>query len=882
MTVISTAPHWDGLNNEVYRALRTSSYWTEKTKEVGKYIERLTCPECGEPEAYAHRDNPFAMICNRQNNCGAITKTIPLLNITANFEERCKPTQRDKHRPAREFLRLRGLPDALLKKTSFKYFDKTRKGCGGGVFFKVGKVWSGRLFNPPQGEGKTHTTAALDGQFWQLDAKEYSKDKPLYITEGIINALSLFALGQQAVALVAAATDPAKFDLAKLQRLGSELVLAFDGDTAGAEYTKRWTTYLKEKEAQFSTILPRKGDWNDLLTDGKTTAQATEYFAKNYPRYKTEADLALAETAQEYAQIYAAANKGHAPGLFAFNGCYYWSWIKRYKHDDDQLFVKKSSNFNLKVRHYQISEKEHDLPVFTYRLDIKTRTAVKPVTVTATGNDLKSPDAMTGFFLRHAKANWNGGPEATNALREIILETKAPDVRQAEFTGYDHQSRFHILKDIAVSPKGEVIKLEKDGYFNIGQGQCLRPCLDAVTIRPEPQSPEFIKDELYPLLCRTWGNQAAVAVSFLTASIFVNQVKPELGFFPFLSLHGDPQTGKSRLLRTLNAMQGLDEEGLPMNSANTKKSELRTIAQVSGIMKGMIEGNDKSKARFDFESILPLYNYGNPIQTRAAFSNDNQVIKMLFHGTLAFAQNREPFESRAAKERVISLKFSTDELNEETKAAYDTVCGLPVPKLAGFLLAVLKERQFFENNWRSYHEQAKKDLMQTVPDNRINENHAVLLAFHRLLCEKFGISHDLLAYFEEISSKKIAACQQRTLTPADLFFEKLNELPEEIEKEDGTVLNLKDVFWEVKDDQLYINLPQAEAAIRRSGLTLDQPERLLNSLQEHQAFIRSGKNHRFPGAKHKPVKAFVFDIARLEDEPLQPLQAATTAATENI
>ena len=877
------SPHWDGLSNEVYQALRNSGYWTEKTREVGKYIERLICPECGEPEAYAHRDKPFAIICNRQNSCGAVTKTIPLLNVAADFEARCQPTPRDRNRPAREFLRMRGLPDALLKKTKFEYRHQTREGCGGGVFFRVGQTWSGRLFNPPSGEGKTHTFSPLNGQFWHLAPEEYSKDKPLYITEGIINALSLFAMGYQAVALVAAATDPAKFDLAKLQAMGSQLVLAFDGDTAGAGYTKRWTAYLKEKEAEFSAILPRKGDWNDLLTAAETPELAGERFAKELPRYKTEADLALAETAQEYGRIYAAANKGHAPGLFPFNGCYYWSWIKKHQKESDQIFVKEAGNFTLKVRHYQLCELDKNLPVFTYLLDVKSRTARRPVTVTATGNDLKSPDAMTGFFLRHAKANWNGGPEATNALRKVILETKAQDVRRAEHTGYDHQSGFHVLKDVAISPKGEVLELEKDGYFNIGGGQCLRPFEDATTIRPQQQQQGFIKDELYPLLRRTWGNQAGVAVSFLTASIFVNQVKPKLGFFPFLSLYGKAQTGKSRLLRTLNAMQGIDEEGLPLNSINTKKSELRTISQVSGMMKGMIEGNDTSKTQFDCDPILlPLYNYGNPLQTRAAFSNDNRTIKMLFHGTLAFAQNFEPFKSRAAKERVISIKFSTDELTDDSKAAYDEVCALPLPKLAGFLLAVLKEREFFESNWRSYHEQAKKDLWRAVPDNRINENHAVLLAFHRLLCEKFGISHDLLAYFEEIGSKKIAACQQRTLTPADLFFEKLNEVPEEIEKPDGTVINQKNVFWEVKDDRLYINLPQAESAIKAAQMTLDQPERLLNSLQEHPAFIRSGKNHRFPGAKYKPVKAFVFDIARLEDEPLQPLQAATTAATENI
>jgi hypothetical protein len=197
---------------------------------------------------------------------------------------------------------------------------------------------------------------------------------------------------------------------------------------------------------------------------------------------------------------------------------------------------------------------------------------------------------------------------------------------------------------------------------------------------------------------------------------------------------------------------------------------------------------------------------------RAAYSNDNQVIKMLFHGTLAFAQNREPFESRAAKERVISIKFSTDELTDDSKAAYDQVCALPVPKLAGFLLAVLKEREFFESNWRSYHVQAKKDLLHTVPDNRINENHAVLLAFHRLLCEKFGISHDLLAYFEEIGSQKIIACEQRTLTPADFFFDKLDELPETIQ-EPSTTLNV----WLPLCRNILLSLREAWSTVFRAA-----------------------------------------------------------------
>lgn len=877
-----TTPH---IHTDILSALKNSGYWTDKTKESGKYINNVVCPECGEARAFVYADNPFAILCNRENSCGAVTKTIPLLDLAARIEEKYKPVPKNPHRPARAFLRLRGLSEALIKKIKFTYRRITRKDCGGGVFFPVGdkgKTLSGRLFDPPPDQGKTHTVGKLDGQFWQLDAKEYSKDKPLYITEGIINALSLFDMGHQAVALVAAGTDPTKFDLAALQALGNELVTAFDGDKAGRGYTRKWAAYLKENGIDTAPVLPIRGDWNDMLCTAGTSEKAAERFAENLPRYKTEARLALAETAREYAEIYAGANNGYAPGLFAFRGCYYWSYIKRYKKSDDELVVSRASNFTVKVRHFRLSEQDQDLPVYTYRLEVKTRNSSRPVIVTATGNDLKSADALTGFFLRHAKAHWRGDVQAAKAFTEMIVSAKAPDIRQAECTGYDHASGFHVLKDIAVSPQGRVIKPEKDGYFKVGQGRYLRPFPTTATIRPEPQGKNFIKETLYPLLLKTWGDNAGAAVSFLVASLFVNQVKPKLGFFPFLSMHGDAQTGKSRLMKTLNAMQGLDEEGLPMHSANTKKSELRAISQVSGMMKGMIEGNDKNKARFDFESILPLYNHGNPLQTRAAYSNDNRVINMMFHGSLAFSQNLEPFTSRAAKERVISLKFSAEDLTEESKAAYDKVCAMSPQELAGFLPALLEHRPFFESEWKEYHEQAKKDLIQAVPDNRINENHAVLLAFHRLFCKQFGISHDLLAYFQEIGSKKIISCRQRTLTPADFFFDALNEIPEKITDDLGITRENKSRFIEIKGRYLYINRTRAEKAIRDNGLSLDWPEKLGASLQEHPAFIEAGKNYRFPGEKDKPVKAMIFDIARLEDQPLQPLQTATDTATEYV
>ena len=228
--------------------------------------------------------------------------------------------------------------------------------------------------------------------------------------------------------------------------------------------------------------MPVYGDWNDLLCNAESPEKAKERFEKDYERYELQANLARAETAQQYAEIYHQGNSGFVPGLFPFNGCYYWSWIKETKEGDYPL-TARASNFTVKVEHYQKSEQDKELPVFNYRLKVIPKKG-RPVIVTATGNDLKSSDSLTGFFLRHGKSNWRGKAGAAQAFAEMVTQTKAPIIRQAEFTGYDHATGYHVLKDVAISPTGKAIDPEPGGYFKVGYGQYLRP-FQTKTIKPK-------------------------------------------------------------------------------------------------------------------------------------------------------------------------------------------------------------------------------------------------------------------------------------------------------------------------------------------------------------------------------------------------------------
>ena len=531
------------------------------------------------------------------------------------------------------------------------------------------------------------------------------------------------------------------------------------------------------------------------------------------------------------------------------------------QHDPEkaELKVSKVSNFTVDVVLSTRSDEIEDKPVFQYQLKIKPKKG-RAVTVLADANDLKSPDAMKGFFLRHGRAHWYGAGHAVDGFIRMVVESNCPVVRQVQQVGHDHQTGFFVLKDIAFDTTGKAIMPDK-GLFKAGQDY-IRPAKPA-TIKPLPASLDSFK-RIYGLIRKTWSDNGCIAISFLCASLFVNQIKEELRFFPFLSLYGDPQTGKSRLMTILNNMQGLEGEGLPMTTANTKKGELRKLSEVSGMMKALIEGNNPTRSRFDFESILPLYNHGNPLHTRALKTNDNQTQDLMFYGSLAFVQNMEPFQSRAAKERVVSLKFTTDVLNSETKAGFDELLTISSREYAGFLELIFSHRQDIEKYWFSEYQKAKADLSDKVQDNRINENHAVLLAFHRLLCGCLDINHDLQPAVEAVGAAKMQSCRIREQTLADLFFDYLDALPDRLSGHENEEYFRKTDYFKIEEEKnlIYINLPRAKQAIAAAGFMIEYPGLILNSLQEHPAYIQQGKT-RFG---KRSLNACVFDIKRLIEQ----------------
>lgn len=824
------------LSQRILERLKNSEFWTAKTRTTGRTIQNLVCPVCGDKSAWAFIE-PMSINCNRANQCGARTKTLELFPELRRDVERDHPaTKADPHRPAREYLLSRGITPEALKGVDFRYHAKTRTGCGGAVMFFVGRnnkgeeILNGRLFNPPHGEQKGHNTGSTSGQFWRHQGHTYDPAQPVYITEGILNALSLHTLGIQAVSVLSSGQDPGKVDLAEFQNL----VLAFDNDDAGQKAVQKWRQAHPLAEA----VLCDPGeDWNDLLNSG-TLEQAKKQFQAALPRYRANGKLALAETAHKWAEIFTDFH-GCPPGLFEFNSQTYFAVLKSPKSGEPYLDVARCLRAALKVASYTLDRSNPARPEYRYNLEVQAK-GRQPLTITASGKDLGNARALNEFLLTTAKLSWEGDAKAATALQvRITGDKRAPEVQLLPVIGYQPEVGAYVFHKWAVDQSGQVVTPDKRGHFRLGYNRIFQAPIHAEGKSITPATitrPQVAK--MYQLIRAAWGENGAVALAWTVASWFVCQVKAEINLFPFLSMYGDPASGKSALVTLLNAIQAREGEGLPISQLSTKKGNIRTIGQVSGLFTALLEDNERNDRAFDYSFVLTAYNRG-PLQVQAAFSNDLQTKENPFLGTLLFAQNVEPFNSKAERQRVISLQFKADAITDASRAAYEQLTATDKRDLAGIMRQVLAHRQHLEQSWRQAYATATADL-GPLSERRILDNHALILAFHRLFCGCFGIKEDpaTVNHVADLARQKCLSSAIRQTTIADHFFELLDQLSPDMAKD----------CYHLDPDRglLFVNLPRVESILRNKGLNFQASEPLNLALQRHPSFYRNGLTYRFP------------------------------------
>lgn len=862
------------LAQKCYEALRNGQHWTERTKENDRTISNLICPECGDRSAWAMKPEPFSINCNKANTCGARTKTRELYNITIDIEREYPETKADPHRPAREYLKSRGLNDDTLKGLDFRYWKKTREGVKtGAVMFPIAKgdngkeCFNGRLINPQGTTVKGHNFGSTSGKYWTHPGRPLDILKPVAITEGIINALSLIQMGCQAIAVLSAGQDPLK--LKCLEQY--QLVTAFDTDQAGIKATKKYLNVFPNSRAIFTDKMGQ--DWNDILQLNPKTAK--ERFKENEKRYEQNAKINLSQNAYEYARLY-HEYFNRPPGAFTFEGCTWFSEL-RVRGENPAPKTERVGLFTLDTLSH-INTGNESRKEFLFQLRVKPYKG-KPIDCVAPPKSLTSVKDFNTFLLAAAKCNFEGKANALSAMATQITTAKVPEVRQAEHVGFDTISKAYIFNNYMIDPKGKVHFKDKNGFFKIGANERITPAPQAADKAIEPAiTPKVNPGQICELIHGAWGYNGLIAFAYAITSAFCNQIKDKIGFMPYLDLSGKPASGKTALLTKLQNLQGRDEEGENISEASTKKGTARKIYGASGMFFALTEFTEENEKSLGFVNLLSAYNRGGGSMVQARFTNNLETKENPLLCSLVFCQNIAPWRDQQTRQRAVSLDFKTEDISATTRQTYETLNNLPKEDIATVMLEVLKRRNIFEKEWHDRYNIARADL-EAIPTERIRCNHALILCFFRLFCEVFGIKHDIFTHLEAVALEKEKTSAELNTNDASIFFEQVFSSKSE----------QRNKYWhEIEEatprhhetNVLYFSLTEMIRVLQNEGLQPPRTKELMEAIKRHPAYLSNSTNHRYPapiennsqGPNSIQRKSIKLDLAKFrnaEDPPQQ-------------
>jgi len=810
----------DTYSQKLFQTIRERILSYEKTESTGKHIRGIICPSCNKNEAWTYFDKPLAIICPRTNKCGATTPIKELYpDCFNNLQESFPSSKKDPYATAKAYLASRGLEPSEIK---FKQGKVNRDGkIYPSVLFEIdSKTTCERLIDYEENKNKNHNTGSYKGKFWK--SKKLSYQEKIWIVEGIIDALSLNKAGLQAIAIISSSHSPENC-YQDLNLSKAKIVLAFDDDKAGKKALKKHIAFFEKlkkegKEINYEVAIPPlKKDWNKLLQEG---ALNRENLSETLENALWKGRLFQAVSPEEHFETL-CERYGNTSRIFEFKRAMYRGIIKE-KGEEASLSVSPLLECSLDIL-YSIEDD-------SIKYNSKRKHRIKIESVKENEIIELTSDEMSNINLFRAKlANYSqvfvGNINDLSYLTKHLFETAGPKIRQTKALGYDQKSDCFVFSKHLYDKNGKRFLLNKEGYF---PEQRVAP-FNEKTI--ERFSEINIKD-FFETLFKAHSYRGLLSLGFWTASLFSHIIFDQFGFFPFLSLHGNPHCGKSDLAKLLNCCFFIDWEGINMTKANTQKGELRKISQKCSLVTPMIEGR-KEKSRFDYDSILGAYNR-NATQIRAKNTNDNETHELPFESTLAFVQNTEQFQSKAAKERVISILFQEPELTDETFQAWQKLSEYSSEELAFIGHSVLSKREFFEEHFVEEVKLCATILREMdVKIDRISKNHAIPYAAIKLFCKAFNIkvNHgELLQYVIELGKTKIETSRTENLL-ADHFFDCLVQLKQ------ASPNQLNNGGYAIQNRECIVHMPSALKAIREELNETWNKSLLFDSLKNSDKFM---------------------------------------------
>jgi hypothetical protein len=811
-----------------------------QAKVTDKYIQKLTCPACNKNEAWTYIDNPLVVICQRGNECYAITPTKDIIEPIS-FGQIYPATKDNPNATAIAYLQSRGLDTDKIENYYYQSTWKENQKTYQTVAFRIDNIICHRLIDY-NGKDKVR----FQGSYKDIVYQTYSEidfNQDLWITEGIIDALSLKQKGKQAIAILSSAHFPEIFYKKLIEQINQRkkessdklkfsLIFSFDNDDAGYRAIDKHIEFFRSQDIAFQIALtPKDKDWNDCLLLGYLKDDFFEeclwrgrlYQASNIEQYH-------AIYSEYHFNVFTSEIKFYT-GLLEFKDSYWFIGFSKEKENYTPNYTKLS-DFTLKPL-FSIQEEliEYE-PDITHIVEVIRDKDKKRAKFTA--NDLcQSPD-FKRKVMKSAKGLWLSQKiEHLNALVEYLFKQEAPLIRKLQATGYDYESGCYVFGNFLYDEIGKRVAVNKDGYF---EKQKIYSLKDKNII------PDFeITDlkEFLDLLKAVYGCKAWLVFGYYVSTLFAHIIYSDCSYnaFPFLSIFGVAHTGKTTLIDTLNAMCFYNWPGISMNNQNTRKGLLKNLSKKYSIPIALLESNGQLYGISE-DQLLNAYHWSS-LYERSKTSNDNETYSLPFKAGLVFVQNVEPFSFKTVKQRVASIEFLASDTTAQSSIAMQQLKKYSAKQLAGLGHQILTKRKEIEKALP----ECVKDIQAVLSNNsidieRIAFSYAVCLAGFMLTADLFGYNYsdELIKETLKWSKHKLDTSTNQSAL-GDQFFEAFETL--KIIKNENNSETSKltlGVHYLEDDKHYYIRLTECLRVMHEQRYAFATNQRINEELKKHDKF----------------------------------------------
>lgn len=739
-----------------------------EAQERGPYLQKVRCPGCGKREAFIKADEPWMLKCGRENNCGEQIHVKSLFpELFESWSERYAPKPHEKPASptpvADGYLRDgRGFELERIQGwyTQESYWKPQIGGTATVRFALPGGAYWERLLDKPErfGKQKANFVGRYKGQWWcppALSLEDLVEAGEVWIVEGIFDAIALYHHGIAAVSAMSCANypDTALEQLADAaHKAGTSrpaLVWALDGNRAGQNATEKHVKRARAagwecKAAQ----IPGGGkrDWNDCHQRGELTEQHRD-------TYRYHGDLLLAPSAMAKALIIYKRRERRECWFEYKRQLWWWKLdmdafdraVRAEGYDGgDQMqldpalrdaaleqagSVKRICTCYPTALYYQ-ANRVTDESWYYYRVEFPNGGA--PVKNTFSGGQLASASEFKKRLLGVAPgAVWTG----TSQQLDTLLQDQIGNIKTVEtidFIGYSKEHGAYVFGDLAVAG-GKLHQINSEDFFELGPRKQLKTLSQSVTLHINAERKAYRTDwtgQLYG----AFGLRGIVALAYWLGSLLAEQIRADMGSFPFLEIVGEAGAGKSTLIEFLWKLVGRrDYEGFDPSKA-TMPARARNFAQVSNLPVVLIEsdreqeGGTKQK-QFDWDELKTAFN-GRSIRARGVKNSGNDTYEPPFRGSIVISQNAAVQAGEAIQTRICHLMFTREGQNQQTKLLAEALEKTELEHVSQFALDVAQRESQLLNlittNARTYADRLAED--PDIKVLRIAKCHGQLMA----------------------------------------------------------------------------------------------------------------------------------------------------------